>query len=127
MLEGERHAERIVELGDQFSVQVDRALMEEENKPLLRDAYIEVLDDYFTAEAKNGIKQAIADEAIKLCAEHYNDHWRNRKMWWPTDDEGKPDCQLFIIILLTIIMVIVYVQPFNNSWVSKRGKPITPL
>lgn len=33
MLEGERHAERIVELGDQFSVQVDRALMEEENKP----------------------------------------------------------------------------------------------
>lgn len=91
MLEGERHAERIVELGDLFAEQVDRASMEEDNKPLLKDAYRDVLDDYFKAEAQHGIKQAVANEVIDLCAEHYNNYWRNRKMWWPTNDAGEPD------------------------------------
>lgn len=91
LLEGERHAERIVELGDSFAGHVDRASREEDNKPLLRDAYLDVMDDYFKEEAKAGIKQAVADEIISLCAEHYNDHWRNRKMWWPTNNAGEPD------------------------------------
>jgi hypothetical protein len=91
MLEGEQHAERIVQLGDHFAAEVDRSVLEEDRKPILSEAYLDVLDDYFKAEAENGIKQAVADEMIKLCAEHYHDHWRNRKMWWPTDDEGKPD------------------------------------
>lgn len=91
MLEGERHAQRIVELGDHFAKEVDRSVMEEGNKPLLKDAYTKVLDDYFKAEADNGIKPLVTKEVINLCAEHYNDHWRNRKMWWPTDVDGKPD------------------------------------
>ena len=33
----------------------------------------------------------INNEIITLCAEHYHDYWRNRKMWWPTDEAGKPD------------------------------------
>ena len=91
MLEGEKHAERIVKLGDLFAADINRSELEEDNKPVLRDAYFDVLDDYFKAEAGNGIKQAVTAEVINLCADHYNDHWRNRKMWWPTDDEGKPD------------------------------------
>ena len=91
MRAGEEHAERIVELGDRFARQVERERLELQNKPLLGQAYPEVLEDYFNAEAGNGIAQAISDEVIQLCAEHYNNHWRNRKMWWPTNAVGEPD------------------------------------
>ncbi len=91
MLVGERHAERIVELGDHYAVNVNRSVMEEDNKPILRKAYLDMLDDYFKAEAEHGVKWVVANEVLNLCAEHYHDHWRNRKMWWPTDDEGEPD------------------------------------
>lgn len=91
MLKGEQHANRIDVLGDQYEQQIDRSKMEEENKPLLKDAYIQVMEDYFNAEAENGVKPLVADDVIDLCAQHYNDHWRNRKMWWPTEDDGQPD------------------------------------
>lgn len=91
MLKGEQHAERIVELGDNFAMEVDRSVMEDENKPILREAYLDVLDDYFKAESENGVKRIVANEMINLCADHYHDHWRNRKMWWPTTDVGEPD------------------------------------
>jgi hypothetical protein len=91
MLEGEEHAERIVDLGDEFAVNVDRSLMEKENKPVLNEAYHDILNDYFKKESENGIKRAIAGDRLDLCAEHYHDHWRNRKMWWPTNDAGEPD------------------------------------
>jgi len=91
MLEGEQHAERIVELGDEFATNVDRSKREADKKPILAEAYNDVLDDYFKAEAENGIKLAVTTDVINLCAEHYHDYWVNRKMWWPTNDVGKPD------------------------------------
>ncbi len=91
MLAGEQHADRIVELGDVFAVTVDRSIMEEENKPLLKQAYLDVLDDYFKMESENGIKRLVGRDIINLCAEHYHNHWRNRKMIWPTNDAGQPD------------------------------------
>ncbi len=91
MLEGERHAERIVELGDNFAKTVDRSALEEGNKPLLNEAYTVVLADYFKQESDNGIKRGVAIDILELCANHYHDHWRNRKMWWPTNDAGEPD------------------------------------
>jgi hypothetical protein len=91
MLEGERHADRIVELGDKFAENVDRSVLEEENKPVLKEAYPLVLSDYFDKEAAKGIKSAVSKDALNLCAEHFHHHWRDRKLWWPTNDEGKPD------------------------------------
>jgi len=91
LLEGERHANRIDELGDNFAKTVDRSEMEEENKPILNEAYTEVLEDYFKNEAENGIKRAVASDIIDLCADHYHHHWRNKKMWWPMNDAGEPD------------------------------------
>ena len=91
MREGEAQGERIAVLGDLFAKDIDRSVMEEDNKPLLRKAYTIVLKDYFDAEASKGIKQAVTNEALTVCAEHFNHHWRDRKMWWPTDDAGKPD------------------------------------
>ncbi len=91
MLEGEQHAERIVVLGDKFATNVDRSKREADKKPILGEAYSDVLDDYFAAEAEKGIKPAVTQDVINLCAEHYHDYWINRKMWWPTNDAGKPD------------------------------------
>ena len=91
MLEGEQHADRIVELGDHFALEVDRSEMEEDHKPKLKEAYRLVLDDYFKSEAEHGIQKTVAEDMINLCADHYHDHWRNRKMWWPTDAAGEPD------------------------------------
>ncbi|GJM04899.1 MAG: hypothetical protein DHS20C09_08900 [marine bacterium B5-7] len=91
MLEGEQHAERIVQLGDEFAANVDRSKREADKKPVLGEAYLDVLDDYFKAEAENGIKLAVTSDVISLCAEHYHDYWINRKMWWPTNNAGKPD------------------------------------
>jgi hypothetical protein len=91
MLEGEQHADQIVELGDSFAVKVDRSIMEEDNKPVLKAAYIDVIDDYFKAESGDDIKQVIFGETLRLCAEHYHHYWRNRKIIWPTTDAGEPD------------------------------------
>jgi hypothetical protein len=91
MLEGEQHADHIVELGDKFAVTVDRSNREEENKPLLKQAYLDVLDDYFNMESESGVKRLVGRDIINLCAEHYHNHWRNRKMIWPTNEAGQPD------------------------------------
>ena len=91
MLEGEQHADRIVELGDNFATEVDRSALEEENKPILKDAYLLVINDYFKKESEKGIKRAVRNDMLELCAEHFHQHWRDRKLWWPTDDGGKPD------------------------------------
>lgn len=91
MLKGEQHAERIVLLGDKFATNVDRSTREADKKPILGEAYNDVLDDYFKAESENGVKLAVAADVINLCAEHYHDYWVNRKMWWPTNDAGQPD------------------------------------
>ncbi len=91
MLEGEQHADRIVELGDIFAVNVDRSAREEENKPILKQAYLDVIDDYFKQESEKGLKLTVANDMLELCAEHFHHYWRNRKMWWPTTDDGKPD------------------------------------
>lgn len=91
MLEGERLADRIVELGDVYAMTVDRSILEEDNKPILNEAYLDMLDDYFKAEAENGIKRTVAGEMLNLCADHYHNYWRNRKLWWPTNDARQPD------------------------------------
>jgi hypothetical protein len=91
MLYGEQHADRIVELGDKFAGTLNRTIREEDNKPLLNSAYLDVLDDYFMAEAEKGINRTISKDTVKFCAEHFHDHWRNQKMIWPTNDAGQPD------------------------------------
>lgn len=91
LLEGERHADRIVELGDIFAKHIVRTEFEEDNKPILKKSYLPILDDYFSNETENGIKTSLSDAALTMCAEHFHDHWLNRKLWWPTGEDVKPD------------------------------------
>lgn len=91
LLEGEKHADRIVELGDIYALKVNRTEFEEDNKPILSKSYRPILRDYFRAEAENGIKSSVTDEVLTMCADHFHDHWRNKKLWWPTDENVNPD------------------------------------
>ena len=91
MLQGEYLADRIVKLGDNFALKVDRLKREVNNKPILKNAYIDVLDDYFKSSSRDEAKLSVNTEITTFCAEHYHDYWRNRKMWWPTQEDGKPD------------------------------------
>ena len=54
MLQGEKLGNRIVELGDRFAATVDRLKREDNNKPILKSAYLDVLDNYFKSSIKKG-------------------------------------------------------------------------
>ena len=69
MLEGERHAERIVELGDSFAITVDRLTAEEGNKPILKKAYPLVLNDYFEKEAET------IESILEIAPKEYRDFY----------------------------------------------------
>jgi len=76
----------------EFSQTVNRLALEEDNKPNLYEAYAIALQFYLKSETENGIEGLALDEPrLPRCADHYHNHWRNKKLWWPVDDEGKPD------------------------------------
>ena len=91
MEEADRQAKRIETLGGEFAGRIDREKYETENKPELELAYLDVMADYFNAEKASGIKNTMGEQMLAICAGHFHDHWRNRKMVWPTDTEQRPD------------------------------------
>ncbi len=91
MQEADEQAKRIEALGEAFARRVDRDKYETDNKPELELAYPEVMQDFFAAEKKSGVKQTIGEQGLMMCAGHFHDHWRNRKLVWPTDSEQRPD------------------------------------
>ena len=92
MRQGEEHAIWIEELGLRFSATVNRAELEEDNKPKLNRAYPIVLHHYFSAEMqKNNRQHSLEESRMKYCADHYHNYWRNRKMIWPVKEDHSPD------------------------------------
>jgi hypothetical protein len=75
-----------------FGAQVKREELEENNKPRLDLAYPLVIHDYFSAPENRGAPEAAPDAAtLSDCGDHYHNFWVNRKLWWPTDDQGRPN------------------------------------
>ena len=66
-------------------------LMLDKKKPNLEAAYPLVIRDYFKMEAEAGDKQTLLEDRLPQCARHYHNHWINKKMWWPANDDGSPD------------------------------------
>lgn len=91
MEEADDAAKRIEELGDAFAMTVNRSEMETDNKPELETAYPIVMENYFAAEKSNGIEPVIPELYIGYCAQHYHEHWVDRKLVWPTNESGQPD------------------------------------
>ena len=65
--------------------------MLDEKTPNLEEAYPGVMQDHLESEIAAGETLTLDEVRIPGCANHYHNHWVNKKLWWPTDDEYKPD------------------------------------
>jgi hypothetical protein len=70
------------------SIKPEEFLLEE--KPNLAKAYPLVIKSYLAA-FKEPQDAAPEEFTIDYCAGHFHNYWLNKKYWWPTDIEDKPD------------------------------------
>ncbi len=83
--------ERLDSLAQRYGARADRGELEEDGMPRLDLAYLQVMRDFIEAEHAAGIKELNYDEeTVNYCADHFHNYWRNRKLWWPTDENGAP-------------------------------------
>ena len=83
--------ERLDRLAARYGAGANRDELEQDGLPLLNLAYIQVMRDFIDAEHAAGVTELNYDEeAVNYCADHFHNYWRNRKLWWPTDENGAP-------------------------------------
>ena len=74
--------------------------MLDEKTPNLEEAYPDVMQDHLQSELAAGETLTLDEVRISGCAIHYHNHWVNKKLWWPTDDEYKPDwASIYVFIV----------------------------
>jgi len=74
--------------------------MLDEKTPNLEEAYPGVMQDHLESEIAAGETLTLDEVRIPGCANHYHNHWVNKKLWWPTDDEYKPDwASIYVFIV----------------------------
>ena len=84
--------QRLDDLAQGYGARADRAQLEQDDKPLLNLAYKQVMDDFIRSErAAGGEELDYDEETIDYCSEHFHNYWLNKKIWWPTDENGAPD------------------------------------
>ncbi len=74
--------------------------MLDEKTPNLEGAYLGVMQDHLEGEIAAGETLTLDEVRLPGCANHYHNHWVNKKLWWPTDDEYKPDwASIYVFIV----------------------------
>ena len=82
---------RLDGLAQRYGVRADRAELEDAGRPRLNIAYKQVMQDFIGAEHAAGeLELSYDEETINYCADHFHNYWINRKLWWPTDENGAP-------------------------------------
>ncbi len=82
---------RLDGLAQRYGTRADRAELEDAGRPRLNIAYKQVMQDFIGAEHAAGVMELNYDEeTINYCADHFHNYWINRKLWWPTDENGDP-------------------------------------
>lgn len=75
-----------------FWLEVDtEMLMLDRKRPDLQAAYPLVMQDYIRAQQAYGIDEKLDETRLPQCARHYHNHWINKKLWYPSHDDGSPD------------------------------------
>jgi hypothetical protein len=82
---------RLDERSEKFWQDIDTSLLIQDKKPILHDAYPLVMQDFFRTENEAGVDENLEVEKLPECARHYHNHWINKKLWWPTNEDGTPD------------------------------------
>ena len=83
-----RLEQRSVEFWKEVNTQ---ELMLDEKRPNLQDAYPLVMRDFIKMEAAAGSTENLDEDRLPQCAMHYHNYWINRKLWYPSNDDGSPD------------------------------------
>ena len=74
--------------------------MLDEKTPNLEGAYRGVMQDHMEGEIAAGETLTLDEVRLPGCAKHYHDHWVNKKLWWPADDDRKPDwASIYVFIV----------------------------
>jgi len=74
--------------------------MLDEKTPNLEGAYPGVMQDHLESEIAAGEDLTLDEVRLPGCAIYYHNHWVNKKLWWPTDDEYKPDwASIYVFIV----------------------------
>ncbi len=92
-----RLQERAVSYGQRIN---GNGPMLDEKTPDLEGAYPVVMQDHLQSEIAAGEDITLDEVRLPGCANHYHNHWVNKKLWWPTDDEYKPDwASIYVFIV----------------------------
>ena len=74
--------------------------MLDKKTPNLESAYPDVMQDHLKSELATGETLTLDKARLLGCANHYHNHWVNKKLWWPTDDARNPDwASIYVFIV----------------------------
>lgn len=82
---------RLKARSEKFWHDIDTSQLMLDKKPNLQDAYPLVMQDFIRSQNEAGINETLMLEKLPQCAQHYHNYWINRKLWWPTEEDGTPD------------------------------------
>ena len=82
-----------------------------DKKPNLDKAYPLVIKNYLESFTTQQIKNA-GEFAIDYCAKHFHNYWLNKKYWWPTNSEDKPDWGTIYVYIVDHYHGLCLRQPF---------------
>ena len=102
---------RLNKLADTFrdTINADEFLIDD--KPNLGKAYPLVINEYL-ASLDNAQPGQGDKNAIQYCAKHFHNYWLNKKFWWPTDAEDKPDWGTIYVYIVDHYHGVCLNQPF---------------
>jgi len=109
--QAQQKLEKLNTLADRFRDGIDADEFMLDNKPDLGKAYPLVIKNYLVAFDVQG-GEAVDTHAIDYCARHFHDYWLNRKFWWPTDAEDKPDWGTIYVYIVDHYHGICLSRPF---------------
>lgn len=93
--------DRLQQRSVEFWKNVDtRALMLDEKRPDLHAAYPLVMHDYIEAKQADSSSEKLDETRLPQCARHYHDYWINKKLWYPTNEDGTPDWPSIYIFIV---------------------------
>lgn len=82
-----------------------------DKKPNLEKAYPLVIMNYLQLFADQRDKNP-GKFAIDYCAKHFQNYWLNKKYWWPTNIEDKPDWATIYVYIVDHYHGLCLKQPF---------------
>ncbi len=98
-------------LADTFRDKIKKDEFLLDDKPNLAKAYPLVINEYL-ASLDDDIRVQGDKYAILYCAKHFHNYWLNKKFWWPTDAEDKPDWATIYVYIVDHYHGVCLNQPF---------------